>query len=214
MAEFPLSGYRVVDLSTGLPGAYCGKLLVDAGAELIKVETPEGDPLRRWTATGATIAHGDDGALFKFLACSKHSVAADPEDAVDVDLTCRLLAAPDAVLWSRGSRLTERAEFSPKRLRSLSTEATVVAITPFGLDGLWSDRPATEFTLQAWSGAIGLRGWRDQPPVSVGGRHGEWMAGIAAAVGLDAPVTTAHRPSTENNSLDRISILRSCSGGV
>ncbi len=66
-AVAPLSGLRVVDLSTWIGGAYCTKLLADGGAEVIKVEAPDGDPLRRWSASGAVIAPGDDGALFNFL---------------------------------------------------------------------------------------------------------------------------------------------------
>jgi len=99
----PLDGYVVVDLSTGIAGAYCTKLLADGGAQVIKVEAPEGDPLRRWSASGAEIRPGDDGALFSFLACSKHSVVADP--SADADLVNGLLADADAVVWSRGSTI-------------------------------------------------------------------------------------------------------------
>ena len=60
----PADGYTVVDLSTGIAGAYCTKLLADGGARVIKVESPEGDPLRRWSASGAAIENGSDGALF------------------------------------------------------------------------------------------------------------------------------------------------------
>ncbi|MBX9920864.1 MAG: CoA transferase, partial [Mycolicibacterium frederiksbergense] len=73
----PLTGYTVIDLSTGISGAYCTRLLADGGAEVIKVEAPEGDPLRRWSASGATIAAGDNGALFTFLAGAKRSVVID-----------------------------------------------------------------------------------------------------------------------------------------
>src|SRR3546814_8499692 len=63
----PLSDHLVVDLSSGIAGAYCTKLLADGGAEVVKAEPPEGDPLRRWSASGANIPDGDDGALFTFL---------------------------------------------------------------------------------------------------------------------------------------------------
>lgn len=64
--EPPLAGYKIVDLSTGIAGAYCTKLLADGGADVIKVEAPQGDPLRRWSASGAHIPTDGDGALFSF----------------------------------------------------------------------------------------------------------------------------------------------------
>ena len=61
--DAPLEGLRVVDLSTWIAGAYCSKLLADGGAEVIKVEAADGDALRRWTASGAPLEPGSDGAL-------------------------------------------------------------------------------------------------------------------------------------------------------
>jgi crotonobetainyl-CoA:carnitine CoA-transferase CaiB-like acyl-CoA transferase len=177
----PLDGYVVVDLSVGIAGAYCTKLLADGGATVIKVEPPGGDPLRRWSASGAEIAPGEDGALFSFLACSKHSVVADPD--ADIDYVNGLLDAADAVVWSRGSAVAEHVVLTPAAIRSAHPHLTVTSITPFGLDGPWSDRPATEFTLQAWSGGIvGLgRGSADRAPVYVGGQVGEYLAGAYAS---------------------------------
>jgi crotonobetainyl-CoA:carnitine CoA-transferase CaiB-like acyl-CoA transferase len=179
----PLDGYTVVDLSSGIAGAYATKILADGGAAVVKVEAPEGDPLRGWSASGAVIAPDDDGALFSFLACSKQSVVVDPDDAADFALVERLLASADAVVWSRGSRVAELDSLSPAAIHHRYPHLIVTAITPFGLDGPWRDRPATEFTLQAWSGgAIGIgRGSQDRAPVYVGGQVGDWVAGAYAA---------------------------------
>ncbi|MDZ4265555.1 MAG: CoA transferase, partial [Mycobacterium sp.] len=177
----PLTGYVVVDLSSGIAGAYCTKLLADGGAEVIKVEPAQGDPLRAWSASGAEIIDGADGALFSYLACSKRSVVADP--ASDGDFVNALLADADAVVWSRGPGLAEDPAFGPDAIHRNHPHLTVTAITPFGLEGPWSDRPATEFTLQAWSGGIvGLgRGAPDRAPVYVGGQVGEYLAGAYAS---------------------------------
>jgi crotonobetainyl-CoA:carnitine CoA-transferase CaiB-like acyl-CoA transferase len=179
----PLQGYTVVELSTGIAGAYCTKLLADGGAQVVKIEAPQGDPLRRWSASGARIEPGSDGALFGFLACSKHSVVADPSIASDIALVNDLLASADAVVWSRGSAVAECHAFTPAALHRSHPHLTITSITPFGLEGPWHDRPATEFTLQAWSGGIvGLgRGSPDRAPVFVGGQVGEYLAGAYAS---------------------------------
>ena len=194
VAELPLSGLRVVDLSTWIAGAYCTKLLVDAGAEVIKVETPEGDPLRRWSASGSDIPAGSDGALFNFLAGSKQSVL------IGDDLE-ELLASADVAVCS-----------APGELRRTHPDLIVTSITPFGLEGPWRDRAATEFTLQAWSGGVvGLaRGLPDRAPVHVGGQIGEWLAGAFAAVGTLA----ALRRGGEAGELVDVSILESLAMGL
>ncbi|WP_156297234.1 CaiB/BaiF CoA-transferase family protein [Mycobacterium paragordonae] len=180
MTPSPLSGYTVIDLSYGIAGAYCTKLLADGGADIIKVESPEGDWLRSWSASGSDLT--GDGALFSFLAGSKHSVVADPDS--DAEFVGRLLAGADAVVWSAGSALAEC--FSPAAIRERHPQLVVASITPFGLDGPWRDRPATEFTLQAWSGGIvGLgRGVADRAPVFVGGQVGEYLAGAYASAAI------------------------------
>ncbi|WP_216906348.1 CaiB/BaiF CoA transferase family protein [Nocardia noduli] len=192
--EPPLSGVVVIDLSTGIAGAYCTKLLAEGGAKVVKVEPPEGDPLRRWSASGADIADGDDGALFAFLSGTKDSVVADVAVAGDLDFLASLLAGADVVVWSSGTSVSDHPRLSPTEIRREHPHLVVTTITPFGLDGPWRDRPATEFTLQAWSGGImGLgRGAPDRAPVHVGGRIGEWFAGAyASAATLTSRMRTA-----------------------
>lgn len=167
----PLEGYTLVDLSSGIAGGYCTKLLADAGATIIKVEAPEGDPLRAWSASGSPVDSIAGGPLFSFLAGGKHSVIADDH------LLEKLLSGADAVVWSPGPGVT------PQEIRDRHPHLVVTTLTPFGLEGPWKDRAATEFTLQAWSGgAMGLgRGSQDRAPVHVGGQVGEWLAGAYAS---------------------------------
>jgi crotonobetainyl-CoA:carnitine CoA-transferase CaiB-like acyl-CoA transferase len=203
----PLSGLRVVDLSTWIGGAYCTKLLADGGAEIIKVESPEGDPLRRWSASGAEIPFDADGALFNFLAASKRSTVADEGSAGDLASLQELLASADAVVWSRGSRLSEQPSLTPAEILRAHPHLIVTSITPFGLEGPWSDNAATEFTLQAWSGGVvGLaRGLPDRAPVHVGGQVGEWLSGLFAAIGT---LAAGRRRSSAGELID-VSMLES-----
>ncbi len=193
----PLGGYLVVDLSTGIAGAYCTRLLADGGAAVVKVEPPEGDALRRWTVSGAPLPDGRDAPLFSYLAGGKQSVVFGPdaeEAAADLD---ELLAHAHAVVWSPGPAAevagAAASGRTPQSLLSAHPHLAVAAITPFGLDGPWRDRPATEFTLQAWSGGIvGLgRGAPDRAPVHVGGQVGEWLSGAYTAVGIQAALAGA-----------------------
>jgi crotonobetainyl-CoA:carnitine CoA-transferase CaiB-like acyl-CoA transferase len=174
--QMGLRDVRVLDFSTQIAGPYCSKLFVDAGAEVIKVEGPEGDPLRRWSATGADL-RGRDSALFAFLNAGKQSVvgtAADPHVAA-------LLAEADLVIEAHGLASDAGERLDVGRLREAHPSLVVLSITPYGLKGPWADRPATEFTLQAESGSIGLRGLMGQEPFQAGGRITEWGAGAYGA---------------------------------
>ncbi len=175
----PLNGLLVVDLSEGIPGGYCTKWLADAGAEVVKLEPPEGDALRQW-AIGTTLEEGSDGALFEFLAGNKQSVVIDVDEPADQTLARSLLEVADVIVWSPG-RLGAATGFDPDSIHQVARAAAVIAISPFGMSGPWAGRPATDFTLQAWSGGIAGRGSPERPPAHVGGRPGLWLAGITAA---------------------------------
>jgi crotonobetainyl-CoA:carnitine CoA-transferase CaiB-like acyl-CoA transferase len=181
----PLSGYTVVELSSGIAGAYCTKLLADAGATVVKLEAPEGDPLRRWSASGKS-AGARDQPLFRYLAAGKHSVVLDPADPGTRPAITQILSRADAAVWSPGSPLAELPGLAPARLAAGHPHLAVAALSPFGLTGPWAGRAATEFTLQAWSGGIiGLgRGTEDRAPFQIGGQVGEWTSGAYAAVAL------------------------------
>jgi crotonobetainyl-CoA:carnitine CoA-transferase CaiB-like acyl-CoA transferase len=176
-----LSDLRIVDFSSEIAGPYCTKLLADAGADVIKVEAPEGDPLRRWSASGADLG-GEDGALFQFLNASKRSVVGAPEDA-DVRA---LVAGADLVVESFGPGTVDAAELGERH-----PALVLLSISPWGQRGPWRRRPATGFTLQAEAGSIGSRGVPGAEPFQAGGRIGEWLGGTFASVGALAAVRRA-----------------------
>jgi crotonobetainyl-CoA:carnitine CoA-transferase CaiB-like acyl-CoA transferase len=174
----------VVDLSSDLPGGYCTKILADGGAEVVKVEDPRGDVLRRWSSTGVCGDEQDDGLLFRFVACSKRSVVVNALRPADLALLHDLLDDADAIVWSRGSAIAELADCAPAALARRVPHAVVTAITPFGLTGPWAHRPATDATLSAQCGGAGSsRGDVSVPPILAGGRLTDWCSGMMAALG-------------------------------
>ncbi len=181
-----LTGVRVVDLSEGIAGGYATKLLADAGADVVKIERPGGDPLRRWSASCASIAEAVDGALFQFLHTSKRSVVADLQTDAGRDLVARIAVGADLLVESLGAGGLAAVGLSPDRLRAINPTLSVVSISGFGQTGPWKDRPWTEFTLQGHAGSLGFRGTPERPPISAGGRLGEWATGAYAAISGEA----------------------------
>ena len=145
---------RVVDLTGGLAGAYCSKLLADAGADVVTVE-PVHDAAARWP---------DSPGLFDFLHTSTRSVRRGHDQQ-----------------FRRGADIVVAGtDFDVAAARKATPAQVIVTISPFGSSGPWVGRPATEFTLQAACGSIGGRGLPGETPLAAGGRLGEWLTGIYA----------------------------------
>ena len=147
---------------------------------MVIVEPPTGDPLRRWSASGADTT-ATDGALFRFLAASKRSVLGAPGDLA----VGGLIAGADLVVESLPPGSVEAAGLLAE------PGLVVLSISPYGRGGGWEHRPATEFTVQAECGSIGSRGRPDGPPLQAGGRIGEWAAGAFGAAAALAAVQHA-----------------------
>ena len=189
----------VVDLTANLAGAYCAKMFTDAGAIVTRIEGASGDPMRRWQWSGEAV--NGDGPLFRYLRHGQRSFVsalgiADP-------LLAEMCATADLVLTSAGPA-EAAARRSPDDLIAALPGTIVCAITPYGLVGPFADRPATEFTVQADSGAISLRGIRELPPFQMGGRIIEWVGGAYAAVAALAAVLRSR--STGHSELIDVSL--------
>ena len=179
----PLAGLRVIDLSTEITGPYASKLFADAGADVVKVEAPAGDPLRRWTASGQELAPDRDGALFQYLNASKRSAIADLGERAGRDFVLDLVETADIVIESFGPGGAAARGIGWDVIHERNPRCSLVSISPWGGEGPWADRPCTEFTLQAATGSLANRGLPGRGPVGSGGRIGEWIPGVYAANG-------------------------------
>ncbi|MBY0277476.1 CoA transferase, partial [Candidatus Binatia bacterium] len=163
-----LAGIRVVEIADQIAGPYCGKLLADGGADVVKIEQAGGDSMRRAS-----------DALFAYLNAGKRSVTGEIGDA-HVDA---LIADADLVVTAHGLETDAAPRVDVTALRARHRSLVVATITPYGTTGPWRDRRANEFTLQAESGSLGMRGVMGREPFQAGGRVAEWGAGVYAAVG-------------------------------
>lgn len=194
-----LKELRVVDHSSEIAGPYCSKLFADAGADVIKLELPRGDPLRTWSATGADLG-GRDGALFRYLNASKRSVVGVLDGADrrggdrEADAEAAREAESEALIASADLLIEDLPPGAYDRLGLLGRHPglVILSITPFGLTGPMAGRPATPFTVQAESGSIGVRSRPGSEPYQAGGRTPEWTAGCFAAVPALAAIRRAH----------------------
>jgi len=129
--SWPLAGLRVLDLSSEIAGPYATKLLADAGADVIKIESPEGgDPLRRWSASKSEIPAGQDGALFRYLNTSKRSVILNLAEAGDRDALLELAVGADLVVESFEPGTLDRLGLGFDELRAKNPRLSLVSITP------------------------------------------------------------------------------------
>jgi len=191
--ELPLDGLRVLDLSTEITGPYATKLLADAGADVIKLESPEGDPLRRWSASHTPIPETRSGPFFEFLNTSKRSAVADLEQSAGRGLLLDLAVGADLVVESLGAGRLDALGLGWDVLHARNPALSLVSISPWGGTGPWADRPATEWTLQAATGATAFRGVPERGPLGAGGRVGEWCGSVYALNGALAAWMSARR---------------------
>ncbi|MCV7216711.1 CoA transferase [Mycobacterium crocinum] len=167
----PLWGIRVLEIGDRIATAYCGKLLRDAGADVVMVEPPDGHPLRRFRPAGIAATDGDS-PFFSFLAGGKRSIAS-------ATISTELLESADVVIL--GATPEQAAAMGLRSDHIAACTTPVVTVSNFGWAGPWAELPATEFTMQAWCGSTGSRGEPERPPIAVGGDLGEFIAGSYAA---------------------------------
>ncbi|MFT3821172.1 MAG: CoA transferase [Rubrivivax sp.] len=180
----PLTGIRIIEVGHMLAGPYCGLMLADLGAEVIKIEPAEGDIGRRVSP------HEVDGhnAYFASLNRSKKSVVLDlASGAGQADLR-RLARDAHALVTNLRPSAIRKLGLTHDALREVNPCLVCVALTGYGLDGRFADRPAYDYVIQALTGVMAITGDPQAPPTKAGYSAVDNSAGLVAAIGLLAKI--------------------------
>jgi crotonobetainyl-CoA:carnitine CoA-transferase CaiB-like acyl-CoA transferase len=172
-------GVRVLDLSRMLAGPYGSMLLADLGAEVIKVEEPEGgDPMR---VMGPPFLDGGESAYFLSINRNKKSVALDLTRAAGRDVFLELAAHADVVWENFRPGVMERLGLSHAALSAANPRLILCSISAYGQDGPYRDWPAFDLALQAMGGAMSITGEEGRRPVRMGLPMGDLAGGMFGA---------------------------------
>src|SRR4051794_1147415 len=195
----PLAGLRVIDASTVLAGPYCSMLLGDLGADVIKIEPPEGDSTRGWGPpwVGPPDA-GQPRTAAYYLAVNrnKRGLRLDLKTAAGADILRRLLTDADVLVENLRVGAFARLGFDDAALTALNPRLVHLAITGYGTAGPAADRPGYDFIIQATSGLMSITGAADAEgggPTKVGVAISDVVTGMLGAVGILAALVGRER---------------------
>jgi crotonobetainyl-CoA:carnitine CoA-transferase CaiB-like acyl-CoA transferase len=175
-------GVRVLDLSRMLAGPYGSLLLADMGAEVIKIEEPDGgDPMR---AMGPPFLAGGESAYFLAVNRNKKSVALDLTKEAGREVFHDLVRRADVVLENFRPGVMERLGCAYAKLFSLNPRIIVCSVSAYGQEGPYRDWPAFDLALQAMGGAMSVTGEKGGRPVRMGLPMGDLAGGIFGAFGV------------------------------
>ena len=177
----PLTGIKVVDVTSSLAGPYCTEILGALGADVVKIEHPErGDEARAW---GPEFFPG--GSVMFFAAnAGKRSLGLDVKRGLDV--LYRLAEQADVFIQSLRPGTAERLGFGPDELRARNERLVYCSIGSFGRNGPLSGRPGYDPLMQAFGGIISVTGEPDRPGVRIGASPIDQGTGMWAALGIVA----------------------------
>ena len=176
----PLNGVRILEVCHMLAGPYCGMLLADLGAEVIKIESGEGDIARSVSPHSID----DHNVYFASLNRNKKSIVLDLTGDVGQQSFQKLVSSADALITNLRPRAIRKLGLTYEQLRKSNDKIVSVALTGFGLSGPYSELPAYDYIIQAMAGVMMLTGEPNTPPTRAGYSVVDNTGGMMAAIGL------------------------------
>jgi crotonobetainyl-CoA:carnitine CoA-transferase CaiB-like acyl-CoA transferase len=178
--ELPLHGIRVVEFCNVAAGPYCGMLLADMGADVIKVEHPEGgDTLRTWPPIS-----GGYSENFASLNRNKRSVTLNLKEPADIEQAKALIRTADVLIENNRPGVMDRLGLGYEDIRKLVPRIVYCSISAYGQTGPRAQEGGFDLTVQAMSGIMSITGEPDGPPVKCGVPLADFSAGLYAAFSI------------------------------
>lgn len=177
----PLAGLKVIEMGSFIAGPFCGQLLADLGADVIKVEPPiRGDAMREW---GASRKNGQ-ALWWQVIARNKRSLALDLRQAEGQRVISDLLGQADVLIENFRPGTLEKWDLGPARLHERNPRLIIGRVSGFGQTGPWSNRTGFGAIAEAMAGLRHLGGFPDRPPVRTGLSIGDSLAGMFTCIGV------------------------------
>jgi len=218
MSEAALADLRVVEVAQGVAGPYCTRLFADLGADVVKVEPPQGDISRRNGPFAGDLDDPERSGQFLYLNLNKRSIAIDLEDDADRQLLDELVTTADVLVVDLALAELERLSLDYATLAARHPRLIVTRVSPFGGVGPYRDYAGNAFT----SYHAGGLGWGtphnevtdppSQPPLAPGGYLADYVAGSAAAAGT--MVAVAYRAEYGVGQLVDVSAMEAVSNAL
>jgi len=180
IVQSPLSGLRVLELGQLIAGPFCGQLLGDFGAEIIKIEAPDRpDPARDWGA----VKVNDASVFWAIIARNKRSLTLNLRLAQGQEILKRLVSTADVLVENFRPGTLEKWGLSPEILHAINPRLIITRVSGYGQTGPESHKPGYASVGEAKGGLRHLIGEPDRPPARAGVSLGDTMTGTFAALG-------------------------------
>jgi crotonobetainyl-CoA:carnitine CoA-transferase CaiB-like acyl-CoA transferase len=191
----PLDGLRVIELARILAGPWIGQTLADLGADVIKVEAPEGDETRRWGPPFVQGVNGEPGDAAYFHSCNrgKRSLVADFRTSHGQEVVRRLAERSDVLIENFKVGGLEKFGLDSASLRKLNPRLIYCSVTGFGQTGPYAHRPGYDFMIQGMGGIMDLTGEPDGPPQKMGVAFADIFTGTYGIIGVLAALAQRER---------------------
>ncbi|MGU3576399.1 CaiB/BaiF CoA transferase family protein [Brucellaceae bacterium C25G] len=193
MENTPLAGLKVVELARILAGPWVGQTLSDLGADVIKIESPEGDDTRTWGPPYFNVEGEQSAAYFNACNRGKRSITADFRDLKGQRLVRELVSHADILIENFKVGGLEKYGLDYESLKEINPRLIYCSITGFGHDGPYAERAGYDFMIQGMAGIMDLTGEPDREPQKIGVAFADIFTGLYSVIAIQSALLMRER---------------------